>query len=124
MSLVTDWRKSGLFLMTEALLKLVFFVPESHKETVKTAIFEAGAGRYDGYDCCSWESQGMGQFRPLSGSQPFIGEQGQIEQVAEFRVETVCPESKIKQILEALVLAHPYETPAYEVWSVMTLDDF
>ena len=110
--------------MTESLLKVVFFVPESHKETVKTAIFEAGAGRYEGYDCCSWESPGMGQFRPLSGSQPFIGQQDKIEKVAEFRVETVCAASQIKRVLEALIASHPYETPAYEVWSVKTLNDF
>lgn len=110
--------------MTEPLLKLVFFVPESHKEAVKQAIFDAGAGRYDGYDCCSWESQGQGQFRPLDGSDPFIGKQGEVERVAEFRVETVCPESAIKSILQALISAHPYETPAYEVWSVKTIDDF
>lgn len=110
--------------MTEPLLKLVFFVPESHKDTVKQAIFDAGAGRYDGYDCCSWESQGQGQFRPLDGSDPFIGKQGEVERVAEFRVETVCPESGIKSILRALISAHPYETPAYEVWSVKTIDDF
>ncbi|WP_323135119.1 NGG1p interacting factor NIF3 [Methylophaga sp. OBS4] len=110
--------------MTEALLKLVFFVPESHKEVVKQAIFAAGAGRYEGYDCCSWETQGQGQFRPLTGSQPFIGEQDKVEIVPEFRVETICPESQIKTILEALIAAHPYETPAYEVWSVKTLDDF
>lgn len=110
--------------MSEPLLKLVFFVPESHKEIVKEAIFSAGAGRYEGYDCCSWESQGHGQFRPLQGSDPFIGKQGEIERVLEFRVETVCPESKIKSILEALITAHPYETPAYEVWSVKTIDDF
>ncbi|WP_438970104.1 NGG1p interacting factor NIF3 [Methylophaga sp.] len=110
--------------MTEPVLKLVFFVPESHKESVKTAIFDVGAGYYDGYDCCSWESQGMGQFRPLAGSDPFIGEQDKIEKVPEFRVETVCPASKIKLILETLISAHPYETPAYEVWSIKTLDDF
>lgn len=110
--------------MTEALLKLVFFVPESHKEAVKQAIFEAGAGQYDGYDCCSWETEGAGQFRPLAGSNPFIGTQGDIERVNEFRVETVCRESRIKSVLEALISVHPYETPAYEVWSVKTLDDF
>ncbi|MCX4193147.1 YqfO family protein [Methylophaga sp. OBS1] len=110
--------------MTEPLLKLVFFVPESHKESVKAAIFAAGAGHYDGYDCCSWESQGTGQFRPLDGSDPFIGKQGEIERVGEFRVETVCPASSIKTILQALISAHPYETPAYEVWSVKTIDDF
>lgn len=107
-----------------ALLKLIFFVPESHKEVVKHAIFAAGAGQYDGYDSCCWESQGMGQFRPLAGSQPYIGQQGQVEYVPEYRVETICPAQSIKPVLNALISAHPYETPAYEVWSVKTLDDF
>lgn len=110
--------------MNEPLYKLAFFVPESHKEQVKQAIFDAGAGRYDGYDCCSWETQGIGQFRPLEGSQPFIGQQGEVELVAEFRVETVCTASTIKAVLQSLIDAHPYETPAYEVWSVKTLHDF
>ena len=110
--------------MADSLLKLVFFVPESHKEAVKQAIFAAGAGRYDGYDSCCWESQGTGQFRPLDGSQPHIGQQGQVEYVAEYRVETVCPTQQIKPVLNALLSSHPYETPAYEVWSVLTLDDF
>lgn len=104
--------------------KLVFFVPESHKEAVKKAIFIAGAGRYDGYDSCSWETLGTGQFRPLEGSQPFIGQQGSIETVAEYRVETICEDHLIKTVLIALIEAHPYETPAYEVWPIQTLDDF
>lgn len=104
--------------------KLVFFVPESHKEKVKQAVFAQGAGRYDTYDCCSWESLGTGQFKPLSGSQPFIGEQDKIETVAEYRVEMICAADKIKAVLQALIHSHPYETPAYEVWSIKTLDDF
>jgi hypothetical protein len=106
------------------MLKLAFFVPESHKEAVKSAIFAAGAGRYDGYDSCSWEVLGQGQFRPLAGSQPFIGSQNQLETVSEYRVETICADADIKVVLQALIAAHPYETPAYEVWSVKTLDDF
>jgi hypothetical protein len=101
--------------------KLVFFVPESHKEKVKQAIFSAGAGRYDGYDSCSWETIGTGQFRPLSGSKPYIGQHDQIETVPEYRVETICDEKLIKPVLQALLDAHPYETPAYEVWSIETL---
>lgn len=103
--------------------KLVFFVPETHKERVKKAVFEAGAGRFDGYDCCSWETLGNGQFRPLEGSQPFIGEQGQIEQVSEYRVEVICADQQLKPIITALLQAHPYETPAYECWPVKTLED-
>lgn len=103
--------------------KLVFFVPETHKERVKQAVFDAGAGQFDGYDCCSWETLGNGQFRPLAGSQPFIGEQGQIEQVSEYRVEVICADDQLKTIITALLLAHPYETPAYECWPVKTLED-
>lgn len=102
------------------MLKLVFFVPESHKEAVKQAVFEQGAGRYDGYDCCSWETLGEGQFKPLSGSQPFIGQQDEIEIVAEYRVEMICSEAHIKDVLHALITAHPYETPAYDVQSIQT----
>jgi len=104
--------------------KIAFYVPETHKEQVKTAMFEHGAGRYDGYDCCSWETQGTGQFRPLDGSQPFIGTSNQLERVDEFRVELICEKHLIKAVLTALLESHPYEVPAYEVWPVMTLADF
>lgn len=104
--------------------KLVFFVPETHKEMVKRAVFAAGAGHYDGYEQCSWETLGTGQFKPLEGSQPFIGEKETLELVSEYRVETLCPADKIASILHALIEAHPYETPAYDVWSVMTINDF
>ncbi len=103
--------------------KLVFFVPETHKERVKQAVFDAGAGRFEGYDCCSWETLGNGQFRPLEGSQPFVGEQDKIEQVSEYRVEVICADDQLKTIITALLLAHPYETPAYECWPVKTLED-
>jgi hypothetical protein len=104
--------------------KLVFFVPEQYKEQVKTALFAHGAGRYEGYDCCCWESLGQGQFRPLEGSKPFIGQQGEIETVSEYRVEMLCSEPHIKNVLQALIKHHPYETPAYEVWPIQTLQDF
>lgn len=98
--------------------KLVFFVPETHKELVKKAVFNAGAGKFEGYDCCSWETRGCGQFRPLSGSQPFIGAVDALEQVSEYRVETVCPHDDLKKVISALKLAHPYEEPAYQYWAV------
>ncbi len=104
--------------------KLVFFVPGLYKEQVKTALFSQGAGQYEGYDCCSWESLGQGQFRPLEGSQPFIGQQGDIETVSEYRVEMICSKPHIKNVLQALIKHHPYETPAYEVWPIHTLQDF
>jgi hypothetical protein len=104
--------------------KLVFFVPSNHKETVKQAVFTAGAGRYEVYDFCAWETEGMGQFRPLAGSKPFIGETGTVEHISEIRVEMICEDELVPTALRALIEAHPYETPAYEVWPILTLDDF
>jgi hypothetical protein len=104
--------------------KLVFFVPDSHKEQVKTALFEQGAGQYQGYDCCAWETLGHGQFRPLVGSQPFIGQTDIVERVEEYRVEMLCQSEHIKAVLQALIANHPYDVPAYEVWPVKGLEDF
>ena len=104
-----------------AVYKLSFFVPDSHVERVKSAVFAAGGGRIGAYDHCSWQVLGLGQFRPLDGSQPFIGQTGQVEQVEEWKVELVVADELIRTVVEALKQSHPYETPAYEVWR---LEDF
>ena len=75
--------------------KIVFFVPESHLEYVKTALFNAGAGYIGQYDQCCWQVVGTGQFRPLAGSNPSIGEVGKLEQLDEYRVELVCEDSLV-----------------------------
>lgn len=95
--------------------KICFFVPENDVEIVKTALFNAGAGRIGNYDACSWQSAGTGQFRPLENSNPTIGEQDKIETVAEYKVELVCDEEYIKEAIQALKDNHPYEEPAYDV---------
>ena len=100
------------------LVKLCFFVPTEHAETVKTAVFRAGAGRLGAYDHCSWETPGTGQFRPLAGSRPFIGAAGRVERVAELKVEMVCAAACLPQVLAALRASHPYETPAFEYWPI------
>ncbi|MDB6143161.1 MAG: NGG1p interacting factor 3 protein [Pseudomonas sp.] len=98
--------------------KLSFFVPPSHVDAVKNAVFAAGGGRIGAYDSCSWQVLGQGQFRPLDGSQPFIGQTGEIEQVEEWKVELVVADDLIASVVVALKQSHPYETPAYEVWKL------
>ncbi|KTC33370.1 MAG: divalent cation tolerance protein CutA [Pseudomonas sp.] len=96
--------------------KLSFFVPPSHVDLVKSAVFAAGGGRIGTYDQCAWQVLGQGQFRPLDGSQPFLGQTGQVEQVEEWKVELVVADELIRDVVQALKQSHPYETPAYEVW--------
>ena len=97
-----------------------FYVPESNLEVVKDAAFAAGAGRIGDYDSCCWQVRGVGQFRPLEGSEPFIGQSGQVEQVDEYRVELVCSDQYVRAAVEAMVHAHPYEEPAWDLVRLVT----
>lgn len=108
--------------------KLVFFVPVEQAEAVKTAVFNVGAGKIGNYDQCCFQMLGQGQFRPLAGAQPFIGdapvnfEMAAIEYVEEYRIEMVCRDELIKPAIQALKKAHPYEEPAYDVWQLAELN--
>ncbi len=95
--------------------KLTAYIPATHLEAVKTALFEAGAGRQGAYDQCAWQVLGQGQFRPLAGSTPFVGRTGTVETVAEYRVEMLCPEDRAATVVRALRAAHPYEEPAFDL---------
>lgn len=96
--------------------KIIYYVPESHLELTKSALFTAGAGRYKNYDQCCWQVLGQGQFRPLENSQPFVGETNQLTQIAEYRVELICEDDKLQQAIAALRSVHPYEEPAIDIW--------
>ena len=95
--------------------KLCVYIPLSHLEQVKKAIFDAGGGKMGNYDNCCWQTQGQGQFRPLSHSQPYIGQQGEIETVNEVKIELLVDDAVIKQVIASMKQAHPYEEPAYDV---------
>lgn len=93
--------------------QLWFYVPLSHLESVKEAVFSAGGGNIGDYQACCFETRGQGQFQPGHGSQPFIGSVGQLERVEEVKVELVVDVSLIEGVIEALKQAHPYEEPAF-----------
>jgi len=98
-----------------ALLKLVVFVPTGYEEQVAQALFAAGAGQVGAYDHCSFRSRGTGSFRPGPGSDPFIGSAGQVERVAEIRLETVLTRALQSRVVERMLKAHPYEEVAYDL---------
>ncbi len=78
-------------------------------------MFEAGAGRIGDYDRCAWQTLGEGQFRPLEGSAPYLGQEGQVEKASEYKVEMVCASELVDAVVAAIKLAHPYEEVAYSV---------
>lgn len=102
----------------EPLLKLAVFVPESHLAQVQEAVCDAGAGTIGEYTECTYRVAGTGSFRPGAGANPYIGSRGEVEEVAEWRLETVLPESAEKSVVRALLEAHPYEEPAYDIFTL------
>lgn len=100
------------------LRKLVVFVPLEYAEGVRNAIFAAGGGHIGGYDECSYNSSGYGTFRGASNTNPFVGKTGERHQEEEVRIETIFPANLERQIVVSLIEAHPYEEPAYDIYSV------
>ena len=100
----------------EELYKLVTFVPASHCEEVRQAINGAGAGFIGNYSDCSFRVRGTGTFRPGAGTQPFLGQVGELEEADEFRLETVVRKRELAQVLQAMQEAHPYEEVAFDIF--------
>ncbi len=100
------------------------YLPKSHIESVKQAMFDAGAGRIGNYDQCCWQTMGQGQFRPLAGSDAFIGQPDKLETIEEMKLEMVCDGEYIKAVLTAMLAAHPYEEVAHDVYPLLSVKDF
>lgn len=101
------------------LRKLVVFVPRSHTHEVREAMFEAGAGRLGNYDSCSFNLEGNGTFRAGENADPFIGSKGEMHTEAETRIEVLCENFNLRQVVQAMLQAHPYEEVAYDVYPLL-----
>lgn len=104
------------------LKKLVTFIPASHFESVRQAIFDAGAGTIGNYDQCSFNAEGYGTFRGNDTAQPYVGTKGKLHTEPEIRFETIFPEWQQKAVVKALTAAHPYEEVAYDIYPLDNLN--
>jgi dinuclear metal center YbgI/SA1388 family protein len=110
---------------TDLLSKLYTYVPLDHADKVREAIFHAGAGHIGKYAECSFSTEGRGTFRPLPGSDPFIGKaSGERESVEEIKLEFLLPSAIQQRVLEALFQSHPYEEVAYEIVRLANNDQY
>jgi hypothetical protein len=112
------WRSGCAENVTEQ-RKLVVFVPAEALESVRNALFGAGAGRIGEYERCSWYTPGTGTFLAGAEAAPAIGEREREERVPELRLETVYPVEREGEVLAALRAAHPYEEPAFDLYSLV-----
>lgn len=99
--------------------KFVVFVPASARDSIAKAMFDAGAGRIGNYSGCSFRVSGTGSFFGEEGTVPVVGKKGQMEEVSEERLEMICPKKDLKKVTSAMLSAHPYEEPAYDIFPLI-----
>lgn len=97
-------------------VKIVVYVPESHADRIREVIGNAGAGKIGNYTNCTFSSKGIGRFKPEQGANPAIGTVGEQEAVQEERIEFNCPRSILKEVVNKIKDAHPYEEVALDIY--------
>ena len=97
-------------------VKIVVFVPETHTDIVREAMTVAGAGIIGNYTHCTFSTKGIGRFKPEQGANPHIGKVGNIEEVIEERIETICSKENLQNVIKAIKKVHPYEEVALDVY--------
>lgn len=103
---------------TETLYKIVVYVPKNHEDKVREALGKSGAGHIGNYSDCTFNTDGKGTFRPLEGTNPFIGERDKLEVVDEVKIETIVPQRILGGVISAMIKAHPYEEVAYDLYKL------
>jgi len=100
------------------LKQLNVYVPKDYSDSVKEALFSAGAGNIGFYDECSFKIEGKGTFRPIEGSNPFSGQQNVRENTEEDMISVIFESFKQNQIVAAMKSAHPYEEVAHQIYQL------
>jgi len=111
---------SPLQVSSEKVFKFAVYVPAQYADKVSQSIFEAGAGKIGKYTETSFNISGKGTFKPMEGTNPFIGKIGEKEEVQEIKIETVVAERDLDSVIQAMKDNHPYEEPAYDVYELKT----
>lgn len=100
----------------EKLYKIAIYVPVDYTEKIVNVLGESGAGFIGNYSHCTYRTMGKGTFKPLKGTNPFIGEEGEFATVEENRIETIVDGRMVKSLIKKIKTAHPYEEMAYDLF--------
>lgn len=102
----------------ESLYKVVVFVPTERADFVRQAMVKEDAGHIGAYSHCTFNMKGVGTFRPLEGTHPYIGTKDEVSYANEVRIETIVGEEKLQKVIQSMLRAHPYEEVAYDIYKL------
>lgn len=101
--------------------KIIIYIPEADAPKMRQVLGNAGAGKIGNYTHCTFSVKGIGRFKPAECANPTIGQIGTLEEVVEERIETVCSEDALQNVLKAIKDNHPYEEPATDVYELVNV---
>lgn len=101
--------------------KIVVTIPENEADKLRSAVGSAGGGKVGNYTHCSFSVKGTGRFLPVDGANPTIGQVGQLEEVAEERIEITCDSAIVKKVVAAIREIHSYEEPSIDIYELKEL---
>ncbi len=104
------------------IVKIHTYCPKDVADDLRLAIGKAGGGIIGNYTYCAFLTNGHGYFLPMDGSNPNIGKQGEIEMVEEIKIEFVCEKDKVKQVIDAIKKAHPYEEVPIDIFQLLDFE--
>lgn len=98
--------------------KVVVYVPKENADELRNAIGNVGGGKLGNYSFCTFSVVGVGRFKPEEGAHPHIGKVGKFEEVEEERIEVTCEDARVKDVVNAIKEAHPYEEVALDIYKL------
>lgn len=101
--------------LENTLSKLVVYAPINYVQTLEHVLFAAGAGHIGNYAECSFVAEGIGAYKPLEGADPFEGRVGMRSKAEEAKIEVLVSNHNLSKVVDAMLVAHPYEEVAYEI---------
>ena len=101
------------------IVKIQTYCPKDAANNVRLAIGKAGGGAIGNYTYCAFLTNGHGYFLPMKGSNPSISKKSKIEKVEEVKIEFMCGQSKVKDVIAAIKKAHPYEEVPIDIFQLL-----
>ncbi|MCG7338605.1 Nif3-like dinuclear metal center hexameric protein [Staphylococcus sp. ACRSN] len=94
--------------------KVQVFIPSKNLQNFKQQLSDHGLAQEGDYEYCFFESEGTGQFKPVNGAKPYLGEIDKIEYVDEIKLEFMIEKNQKSITIDLIKQFHPYETPVYD----------
>lgn len=97
------------------IFKIAVYIPKEFVKELTEKVNKSMSPIYSGYDMAFSTTKVTGMWRPLEGSDPYIGNKNEISVADEIKVEFAIRENDLKKVIETVVSVHPYEEPGIDI---------